>query len=180
MASGYPLDSTGLEIRSVRISQQLKGHQIQCLVCIRLGWEKKESIPSIVLCIGPCCVIVLWNNLACVFSCSAVSDSLWPHRLQPLQAPLPTEFSRQEYWSRLLFPSPGDVPNPEIEPASLSCLHWQEDSLPLCHLKEDYYSHFTLRNLRLVQIGGLTQDTWTSLKEQDLNPEFLIIFVTDK
>ena len=25
------------------------------------------------------------------------------------------EFSRQEYWSRLPFPSPGDLPNPEIE-----------------------------------------------------------------
>ena len=27
-------------------------------------------------------------------------------------------FSRQEYWSRLPFPSPGDLPNPEIEPGS--------------------------------------------------------------
>ena len=31
------------------------------------------------------------------------------------QAPLSMEFSRQEYWSRLPFPSPGDLPNPEIE-----------------------------------------------------------------
>ena len=61
----------------------------------------------------------------------------------------------------------------------LNCLHWQLDSLPLCCLKEDYYSHFTLRNLRLIQIGGFTQDTWTSIKEQDLNPEFLIISVND-
>ena len=28
------------------------------------------------------------------------------------------EFSRQEYWSRLPFPSPGDLPNPGIEPRS--------------------------------------------------------------
>ena len=28
------------------------------------------------------------------------------------------EFSRQEYWSGLLFPSPGDRPNPGIEPRS--------------------------------------------------------------
>ena len=27
-------------------------------------------------------------------------------------------FSRREYWSGLPFPSPGDLPNPEIEPAS--------------------------------------------------------------
>ena len=36
------------------------------------------------------------------------------------QAPLLSmEFSRQEYWSGLLFPSPGDLPNPRIKPASL-------------------------------------------------------------
>ena len=29
------------------------------------------------------------------------------------------EFSRQKYWSGLPFPSPGDLPDPEIEPASL-------------------------------------------------------------
>ena len=28
------------------------------------------------------------------------------------------EFSRQQYWSGLLFPSPGDLPNPGIEPGS--------------------------------------------------------------
>ena len=32
------------------------------------------------------------------------------------QAPLSMEFSRLEYWSGLPFPSPGDLPNPRIEP----------------------------------------------------------------
>ena len=36
------------------------------------------------------------------------------------QAPLSMEFSRQEYWSGLPFPSPGDLPNPGIEPGSLT------------------------------------------------------------
>ena len=40
------------------------------------------------------------------------------------------EFSRQEYWSGLPFPSPGYLPNPRIEPASLAM---QADSLPLGH-----------------------------------------------
>ena len=31
-------------------------------------------------------------------------------------------FSRQKYWSGLLFPSPGDLPNPGIEPRSLALL----------------------------------------------------------
>ena len=34
------------------------------------------------------------------------------------QAPPSMEFSRQEYWSGLPFPSPGDLPNPGIEPGS--------------------------------------------------------------
>ena len=34
------------------------------------------------------------------------------------QASLSMEFPRQEYWSGLLFPSPGDLPDPGIEPAS--------------------------------------------------------------
>ena len=35
------------------------------------------------------------------------------------QTPLSMGFSRQEYWSGVLFPSPGDLPNPGIKPASL-------------------------------------------------------------
>ena len=34
------------------------------------------------------------------------------------QTPLSTEFSRQEYWSGLPFPTPGDLPYPGIEPTS--------------------------------------------------------------
>ena len=34
------------------------------------------------------------------------------------QAPLSMGFSRQEYWSVLPFPSPGDLPNPGIKPGS--------------------------------------------------------------
>ena len=35
-----------------------------------------------------------------------------------LQAPPSTGFSRQEYWSELPFPSPGDLPDPGIKPRS--------------------------------------------------------------
>ena len=38
------------------------------------------------------------------------------------QAPLSMEFSRKEYWSRLPFPSPGDLPNLKTEPTSLASL----------------------------------------------------------
>ena len=44
------------------------------------------------------------------------SATLWT---VALQAPLSIEFSRQEYWGGLLFPTPGDLPDPGNEPASL-------------------------------------------------------------
>ena len=43
------------------------------------------------------------------------------------QAPPSMGFSRREYWSGLPFPSPGDLPNPGIEPRSLAL---QADSFP--------------------------------------------------
>ena len=53
-----------------------------------------------------------------VLSHSVVSDSVTSWTVA-CQAPLSMEFSRQEYWSRLLFPPPGDLPDPGIEPGSL-------------------------------------------------------------
>ena len=41
-----------------------------------------------------------------------MSNSLQPYRLQLARFFCPWEFSRQEYWSGLPFPSPGDLPNP--------------------------------------------------------------------
>ena len=54
----------------------------------------------------------------CVCVCSVVSNSLQPHGLQPARLLYPREFSRQEYWSGLPFPSPGDLPDSGIEPVS--------------------------------------------------------------
>ena len=56
---------------------------------------------------------------ACVlsyFSCIQLFVTPWT---VTRQAPLSMEFSGQEYWSGLPFPSPGDFPSPGIEPASL-------------------------------------------------------------
>ena len=46
------------------------------------------------------------------------------------QSPLSMGFPRQEYWSELPFPSPGDLPDPGMEPASPAL---QADSLLLSH-----------------------------------------------
>ena len=55
-----------------------------------------------------------------------MSDTVIPWTVAH-QAPLSVEFSRQEYWSGLPFPPPGDLPHPGIKPGSPAL--WA-DSLP--------------------------------------------------
>ena len=55
-----------------------------------------------------------------------MSDSATPWTVA-YKASLSMEFSRQEYWSGLPFPSPGDLPNPGIEPGSPAL---RADALP--------------------------------------------------
>ena len=54
-------------------------------------------------------------------SCVQLLATLWT---VAHQAPLSMGFSRQEYWSGLSFPPPGDSPYPDIEPVShyVSCI----------------------------------------------------------
>ena len=54
----------------------------------------------------------------CVSVCSVVSDSFVTPWTAARWAPLSLEMSRKEYWSRLPFPAPGDLPNPGIEHTS--------------------------------------------------------------
>ena len=55
-----------------------------------------------------------------------MSNSLQPYGLVAPQAPLSMKFSRQEYWSGLPFPPPGDPPDLGIKPGSPAL---QADSL---------------------------------------------------
>ena len=50
------------------------------------------------------------------------------------QSPLSIEFSRQEYWSGLPCPLPGDLPDPGVEPTFLAYPALAGGFLPLCHL----------------------------------------------
>ena len=59
----------------------------------------------------------LEENQKVKWSCLVVSDSVTP-RTVAYQATQSMEFSRQEYWSGVPFPSPGDLPNSGIEPRS--------------------------------------------------------------
>ena len=61
------------------------------------------------------------ESFLCVYVCAQslsrvrFFETLWT---VAHQAPLSMGFSRQEYWSELPFPSPGDLPHPGIEPKS--------------------------------------------------------------
>ena len=60
-------------------------------------------------------------------SCVWLFETQWT---VALQAPLSMEFSMQEYWSGLPFPSPGDLPSPGTEPEAPGSPALHSDSLP--------------------------------------------------
>ena len=67
------------------------------------------------------------------FCSECVSAQMFPTLcdiMDPCQAPLFMGFSREEYWSRLPLPSPGDLPDPGIQ---LGCpeLHLSCQGIPL-------------------------------------------------
>ena len=64
------------------------------------------------------------------FSCVWLFVTLWT---VAHQSPLSMGFSRQQYWSGLPCPSPGDLPNAGIEPVSPEASALQVDSLLLSH-----------------------------------------------
>ena len=77
----------------------------------------------------------------CLRKCQFLTRACVPSRVQLFatlrtiarQTPLSMGFSRQEYWSGLPCPPPGDLPNAGIEPASLVAPALQADSLLLSH-----------------------------------------------
>ena len=58
------------------------------------------------------------------------------------EAPPSMGFSRQEYWSGLPFPSPGDHPDPEIEPESPALAGGFSTTEPPGKLFTEYVKHY--------------------------------------
>ena len=95
-----------------------------------VNWEKLQlydtgsllmHLTLFCLCIGFCSSIVCGQELVVDVSCaqcSVVSKSLWLLWTLAHQVPLSMEFSRQEYWSGLPLPSPGNLPDWGIKPVS--------------------------------------------------------------
>ena len=76
------------------------------------------------MCISGVCVCVC----VCVCVYAQSYPTLWS---VACQAPLSVGFFRQEYWSRLTFPPPGNLPNTGIKPVSPASPTLQADSLPI-------------------------------------------------
>ena len=73
-----------------------------------------------------------------MFSCSVVSDSFVTPWTIVHKALLSMGFPRQEYWSRLPFPSSGDLSYPGTKPMPPYLLHWQVDSLLLSQQRSPF------------------------------------------
>ena len=93
-------------------------------------------------------------------SLSVVSDSLWPHSLS-------MEFFRQEYWSGLPFPSPGDLPDSGIKPGSLAL---QGDFFTIWATRGEHFSICAMETVILTSqtTGAGVITKWNGLIESIL------------
>ena len=98
-------------------------------------WATSLSFPyTICVCMYVQLCLTLWDPMDCSLPDSSVGSP------------------RQEYWSGLSFPSPGDLSNPGIKPSLLHLLHWQADSLPVCHLGSPVYVYIhTINTQELIK-----------------------------
>ena len=116
---------TSVMVLWLRIHVTAQGMQVLSLV-----WGLRSRV----------CVCVCMCVCACacarVLSCIQLFVTLWTVACQAL---LSTEFSRQEYWSGLPFPSPEDLPNPGIQPRLPVSPTLAANSSRLCNLR--YQDH---------------------------------------
>ena len=75
--------------------------------------RREPSNGSLILCVCVCVCVCTLRPISHV----QLFATLWT---VACQAPLLMEFSRQEHWSGLPCPPPGDLPDPGAEPASLT------------------------------------------------------------
>ena len=72
-------------------------------------------------------MLQVWYSAWCKYQSFSYAQLFVSPWTVACQAPQSMEFSRQDYWSGLPFPSPGDLPNPGIKPGSPTL---QADSFP--------------------------------------------------
>ena len=124
-----PINSTNIYCCHVSGAKLVTGHTVV------MSWSMSTQNSYIEVLTSPSpLVLYLEGELikrylqsACIPSHVQLFATLWTGAHH---APLSLGFFRQEYWSRLPFPPPGDLPNPGIEPLSPASPALQADSLP--------------------------------------------------
>ena len=111
----FPLDLTFLEpLDSLRL-WEIPAHaslskQSPAMLVVHCWLSQSYLFPCVCVCVCAC---------ACAWSVSHVTLFVTPYTAAR-QAPLSLGFPKQEYWSGLPFPPPGNLPNPGIKPTSLA------------------------------------------------------------
>ena len=127
------------------------------------------------------------NHFLCMLSCSVVSNSATPWTVAH-QAFLSREFSRQEYWSGLPFPTSGNLLTQRVYPTLLGLLHFQADSLyHPCHLLVitlpasvpvfplNFWHIFNVCCTCTPTVTGITQSHWVKT-ELTISLLYLLLF----
>ena len=101
-------------------------------------------------------------------------------RTPACQASLPMGYSTEEYWSGLLCPPAGDLPNPSLNPCLVTSLALQVGSLPLAPPEKDFSTNFWITffflNLMLTHgyyISGIDSQKLNYLKNLYILPNFI-------
>ena len=108
----------GLRWNPIKVISPVCSRQQHCVgIPLKVFWTQVFQSEKWGICVGDCCCCLVAQ--LCLTLCNSVDCSP--------QAPLSMGFYRQEYWSGLPFPSPGDLPDPGLKPGPPAL---QADSLP--------------------------------------------------
>ena len=116
-----------------------------------------------------------------MLSRSNLSEFLWPHGLTvACQALLPMEFSNQEYWSGLSFPTlgPGDLPDPGIKPVSPALASGFFTTKPLGKLFNYLGLFQTLKKNQIRHISEICLDNFNYLQVKLFTYPNIVLFGT--
>ena len=106
----------------------LATHHMAYRTSLIMDWTRFSSSGIAVLTTEPQGRFILKDSYCCLVAKSVwLFATPWTVARQTL---LSMEFCRQEYWSGLLFPPPGNIPHPGIEPMSLALTGWFFTSKP--------------------------------------------------
>ena len=104
-------------------SISLQGTFMNVIKCLNRLLNCRENCYSLLQSDSLLFCLVFSSISLSLHACSVVSDSLQPHGAVVHKASLFMGFPRQEYWSGLPFPTPGDLPDLRIKPMFLCLLY---------------------------------------------------------